>query len=135
MFVLPKRYEVFIGEVGNFTCVAYGSFIAMFWQFNNSVLNCNESGCDNTAAFVQERNISYSDVNRNITIESTLKINTEGLSPSNYVVACVITQRIPSDFIIQGRGAGAPEGIFSSLLILRNYSEGIFTAHIAIHNN
>ena len=60
-------------------CSAYGSFIAILWRFDNYVLNCNESGCDNTAAFVQERNISYSDVNRNTTIESTLEINTEGV--------------------------------------------------------
>ena len=117
-FAVPEDKEVFVGEVAILRCNAYGSFIAIFWQFDDSVLNCNESGCDNTAAFVQERNISYSDVNRNTTIESTLEINTEGLPLSNYEVTCVITQSEPSDLFVIGRGA--PDGVFSSMLVLRN---------------
>ena len=117
---LPEDSEVVVGEVVNFTCSAFGSFIAIFWRFNNSVLNCNVSGCDNTAAFVQERNISYSDVNGNTTIESTLEINTEALVARNYIVACVITQDEP-EYV---QGTGTPDSIFSSLLMLRN--EGIF---------
>ena len=103
----------------NFTCVAYGSFIAIFWQFNNSLLTCNELGCDHAAVTVQERNTSYSDVNGNITIESTLEINTEGLPPSTFAVACVITQEEPDNLAVQG--TGAPDSTFSSLLILRNH--------------
>ena len=117
---LPEDSEVMIGERANFTCNAFGSFIAIFWRFNNSLLNCNESGCDNRAAFVQERNISYSDVNGNTTIESTLEINTEGFPLRNFVIACIITQDEP-EYV---QGAGTPDGIFSSLLMLRN--EGIF---------
>ena len=113
---LPEDSEVMVGEVANFTCNAFGSFIAIFWRFNNSLLNCNESGCDNRAALVSERNTSYSDVNGNITIESTLEINTEGLVARNYIVACVITQDEP-EYV---QGTGTPDSIFSSLLMLRN---------------
>ena len=111
---------VFVGEVANFTCGAFGSFITMLWQFDDSFLSCNESGCDNRSAFVKERNTSYSDVNGNITIESTLEIYTDGLSPSNYVIGCVITQVTQDDFAVQGTGAS--DGTFLSLLMLR--SEG-----------
>ena len=123
---LPENSEVMVGEVANFTCNAFGSFIAIFWRFNNSLLNCNESGCDNTAAFVQERNISYSDVNGNITIESTLEINTEGLPLRNFVIACIIIQDEP----VFVQGPGTPDGIFSALLMIRPQNEGIIILHM-----
>ena len=105
---LPEDSDVVIGERAIFTCNAYGSYIQILWRFNNSLLNCNESDCDNRAAFVQERNTRSSDVNMNITIESTLEINTEGLPLRNFVIACVITQDEPDDV----QGTGTPDGIF-----------------------
>ena len=133
VFTLPERNEVTVGEVANFTCGAFGSFIAIFWQFSNSLLNCNESGCDNIDAFVREQIISYSDVNGNITVESTLQIITNGLSPSNFVVACVIIQDAPV-------GGGSPDSVFSTLLILNDagilcmhgYTIIVMTSHVHI---
>ena len=106
--MVPENNEVPVGEVATFTCGAFGSSIALFWQFNNSLLNCNESDCDNTAASVQE---TIGNVDENITIKSTLEINTEGLSQSVFIVACVITQDIPR---------GVPTGTFSRTLIIGN---------------
>ena len=106
---------------------------SIFWQFSNSLLNCNESGCDNIDAFVREQIISYSDVNGNITVESTLQIITNGLSPSNFVVACVIIQDAPV-------GGGSPDSVFSTLLILNDagilcmhgYTIIVMTSHVHI---
>ena len=118
---LPEDREVMIGERANFTCNAYGSYIQILWRFNNSLLKCNESGCDNRAAIVQEHNTSYSDVNGNITIESTLEINTEGFPLRNFVIACILTQDEP-DFV---QGTETPDGIFPALLMIRPQNEGI----------
>ena len=118
--VMPEDSEVMVGETANFTCNAYGSYIQISWRFNNSLLNCNESGCDNKAAIVQEHNVSNSDVNMNISIESTLEINTEGLPLRNFVIACIITQDEP-DYVL---GPGTPDGIFSALLMIREDSTG-----------
>lgn len=118
---LPENREVVVGEMANFSCSAYGSYIDIFWGINDQRLTCNESGCDNeVAATVQEHNNSFSEVNKNITIESTLYINTTGLPLDTIVIACVIVQDTPADV----QGTAAPDGTFSALLEIRGPTPG-----------
>ena len=56
----------------------------------------------------------------NVSIESTLEINTEGLPLRNFVIACVITQDEPDNV----QGPGTPDGIFSALLMIMENNTG-----------
>ena len=105
--------EVCPGDLANFSCSAVGSFVTISWQLNNSALLCDQSGCNNPMATVQMVNTSFIEKNQNVTIHSTLEINTEGLSNQMLVITCVMSQQ-SGDLVVQG--ATDPPKPFPSLL-------------------
>ena len=104
--------EVSAGDLANFSCSAVGSFVTISWELNNSALLCDQSGCNNTVATVQMESTTITERNRNVTINSRLEINTEGLSSQTSIITCVLSQQ--PDMEVQG--TTDPSGPFSSYL-------------------
>ena len=98
----PDPQTVPFGDMVNFTCSGVGSFIRLNWTFNQS-LPCNAESCDSN--FLSFHQTLYADFSNNLTIESTLVINSSQLeqSPEVFPIECMVEQMMPSELNLPGQ--------------------------------
>ena len=98
----PTLQEVSFGDTAQFNCRGVGSFIRIKWRFNNSLV-CDARGCDSDMLSYHQENTSDT---RNLTINSTLSVNTSLLQGSGsqdiLSIECKVEQMMPPDLMLEG---------------------------------
>ena len=100
----PDPQMVPFDDTVNFTCSGVGSFIRINWIFNQS-LPCNAASCDSD--FLSFHQTLHANISNNLTIDSTLEINSSRLeqSPEVFPIECRVEQMMPSELNLPGQMA------------------------------
>lgn len=115
--ITPNSQEVDVGETATFNCTGVGSYATITWIFDN-FLTCNNVSCDSNFLSYEQEITSNSDSSKNLTIHSTLTVNTTEFGSNGrqngsvFSVECRVEQMIPPSFNLLGENSSFLTNLF-----------------------